>query len=243
MNLEYYERVFTPQSYPLLIEATADFSWMLSRGYTSTSSLKMVGDRYRLNKTLREAVKRAGGSSSSIHARAEREVDAEALRGAMVWVDGFNLLITFERALRGDPILLCQDGVARDIAGVHGTYRRGGQTIAAFKLISKVLSALEVMRVRWLFDRPISNSGRVAEMAREYGEAEVVNDPDQELINAPPEVIVISGDRVILERCTRWYNLGALALSRTDMVSIHTDDMSTRSTPWIIDLSITPQSP
>ena len=253
MNLEYYERVFTLQTSPLLIDATSDFSWMLSRGYTTTSSLKMVGDRYRLNKTLREAVKRAGCSSASRYARDQRAVLAGALRGATVWIDGFNLLITLERALRGDPILLCQDGVVRDIAGVHGTYRRGRHTISAFNLISDLLGSLEVTTVKWLFDRPVSNSGRVAEIARAYGEAEVVNDPDQELINASPEVVVISGDGEILERCAQWFNLGSLALSRTDLLTTHAlkhgSDPALRShnqqriIPWVIDLSSTSSSP
>ena len=248
MNLEHYQRVFTPDTYTLLQEATSDLSWLLSRDYTLTASLKLVGDRYRLSKTLREAVKRTACSSSSHQSRGAREVSANELKGSTVWIDGFNVLITVERALRGDPVLICRDGVARDIAGVHGTYRRGRNTIDAFDMLTNTLRDLEVAQVKWFFDRPVSNSGRVAECARGYGEAEVVNDPDQDLINAPSEVIVISGDGIILERCTRWYNLVVDVLMRLEGythhgMSYHTSDAVrqsetiSHSVPWVIDLS------
>ena len=247
MNLEYYTRVFTPDIYPQLLEATADLSWLLSRGYTSTASIKLVGDRYQLSKSLREAVKRAGCSTMSSQSRAEREITSDLMAGATVWIDGFNLLITIERALRGDPVLICRDGVVRDIAGVHGTYRRGHNTIEAFELLSQVLRSLGVNRIKWFFDRPVSNSGKMAKIASSYGQADVVNDPDQDLINAPPEVVIISGDGIILERCTRWYNLGIIALTHEHMnlhqagSLISNEGMmcakTTHPVPWMIDLS------
>ena len=263
MNREHYARVFTPEVYPRLLEATEDLSWMLSRGYTTTASLKMVGDRYKLNKTLREAVKRSGCSLRSHQLRGARRVDEIALRGSAVWIDGFNLLITIERALRGDPVLICQDGVIRDIAGVHGTYRRGRHTLTAFELMYLTLEALGVSQVKWFFDRPVSNSGRVAELARGFGDAEVVNDPDQDLINAPDDVIVISGDGLILERCTGWYNLGRVALTslrihprggmtmpiqhhreaRHEWASVISSGGDAHESTWFIDLSRPPTVP
>ena len=214
MNREEYLVIFRPQKLDNLRCATYDLSWLLSRDYTMTSSLKLVGDRYRLHRVGRAAVKRATVPDRARSERAAREVTGlEQLRDAVVWIDGFNILITAERALRGDPILRCRDGVIRDIAGVHGTYRRGRHTNAALEQINAALQDLGVSEVRWLFDQPVSNSGRAAELARRYGEAEVVADPDQDLIHASEEVIVISGDGEVIERSSRWFNLLAHLIS------------------------------
>lgn len=208
MNKEEYASIFRPQKIDDLRCATHDLSWLLSRDYTITSSLKIVGDRYRLHRVGRAAVKRAAVPDQARVERTAREVtELDQLRGATVWIDGFNILITAERALRGDPILRCRDGVIRDIAGVHGTYRRGRQTNAALDQISAALRELGVGEILWLFDQPVSNSGRAAELARRYGDASVVADPDQDLIHAPEEVIVISGDGEVIERSSQWFNL------------------------------------
>ena len=40
--------LFAPSVWPVLREAVADYCWLLSHGYASNSSLKLVGDRYEL---------------------------------------------------------------------------------------------------------------------------------------------------------------------------------------------------
>lgn len=203
-----YEQVFTEQLISKLPLATFDLSWLLSKGYVINSSLKLVGDRYRLPKVARHAVKRAACSDQSFALRsAKRVYEASSLQGKPVWIDGFNQLITLERALRGDPVFRCRDGIVRDIAGVHGTYRLGQTTEEAFSYLTSMLKGLGVSQITWLFDQPVSNSGKIVEMARKYGEAHVVRDPDIDLINAPEEVIVCSGDGVIIERARSWFNL------------------------------------
>ena len=52
-------------------------------------------------------------------------------------------------------------GRYRDIAGVHGTYRKVAETMPAVELIGARLQQLRVSQARWLFDRPVSNSGRI----------------------------------------------------------------------------------
>src|SRR4051794_12700876 len=46
---------FSSEARPDLAQATADLSWLLSRGYAEPSSLKLVGDRYRLVERQRVA--------------------------------------------------------------------------------------------------------------------------------------------------------------------------------------------
>jgi hypothetical protein len=46
-------------------------------------------------------------------------LSAQAMRGELLYIDGFNLLTTLEVALSGGIVLLARDGALRDIAGVR----------------------------------------------------------------------------------------------------------------------------
>ena len=45
---------FGPHAWPALRQAVAELSWLLERGYASTSALKLVGDRWSLTERQRE---------------------------------------------------------------------------------------------------------------------------------------------------------------------------------------------
>ena len=241
MNREQYRKIFHAESEQKLAQASQHLSWLLTRHYTLESGLKLVGDRFRLNKTARHALKRAVCSDQSLQIRLQKQLVASDLHKQDIWIDGFNLLITVERALRGDPIICCRDGVMRDIAGVHGTYRKGRNTLHAFQLIEYGLKQLEVAHVHWLFDQPVSNSGKVAQTARTYGTAEVVADPDKVLIELDSDAIVISGDGVILEKSLRWFNLSSFLMKqmwphyKTLPLSFSSDHYEEEL--WVLDLS------
>src|SRR5262249_11806265 len=81
-------------------------------------------------------------------------------------VDGFNQLVTIERALAGGAILRGRDSALRDIASVHGTWRRSESTQQAIALVARSLPA---SGVAWVLDAPVSNSGRLAQLLREQG--------------------------------------------------------------------------
>ena len=47
--------LFSGSCCAVLRQATADLSWLLSRGYAQTGSLQLVGDRYSLRERQRNA--------------------------------------------------------------------------------------------------------------------------------------------------------------------------------------------
>ena len=57
--------LFAPAAGPGLRAATADLSWLLSRGYASPSAMKIVGDRYALDARQRMAVMRCSSPARS----------------------------------------------------------------------------------------------------------------------------------------------------------------------------------
>lgn len=177
------------------------------------SALKLVGDRHRLRERQRLAVLRSACSDDAREARAAREVGREALRGASVLVDGYNVLITVEAALAGGVLLLGRDGCLRDLASLHGHFKRVEETRPAIGLLGGALADWGAARVTVLLDSPVSNSGRLAGLLRdaaaEHGwswEVELVPDPDAELVRREGAVVATS-DSVVLDGCGSWFNL------------------------------------
>lgn len=203
---------FGVSSRPGLRAAVRDLSWLLTRGYAPASSLKLVGDRWNLTERQRMAVRRSACADENRARRVAARVERVNLAGGILWVDGFNVLTTVESHLGGGVVLGCRDGTFRDLAGVHGTYRRVVETSPALRAIGEWLGELGVAAVRWLFDRPVSNSGRIAGLVREQAEerglawsVELVNNPDRVLADSVD--VVATADSAILDAGPRWYNL------------------------------------
>lgn len=142
-------------------EALADFSLLLSKGYADKSALKLVGDRFGLTQRQRLAVMRSACSDAQRQSRQARCVPIGELAGRTLAIDGYNLLITIEAALSGGLIFQGRDGCFRDLASIHGTYRRVEETIPALELIGEFLAEIGVAGALWLLDSPVSNSGRL----------------------------------------------------------------------------------
>ena len=212
-------RLFGPEARPTLREAAGNLSWLLSRGYVNPSALKLVGDRYRLTARQRTAVGRSACSDADRARREAHRVDVRQVQGRALRLDGYNVLTTIEAALAGGVILAGRDGAYRDMASMHGSYRKVAETRPALELLGGVISALGVSECLWYLDRPVSNSGRlkkiIEDLAAERGwswSVELVPDPDALL--AETDQIVVTADSVILDRCRAWCNLARETITR-----------------------------
>jgi hypothetical protein len=210
--------------------AVSDLSWLLGRDYASVSALKLVGDRWGLTERQRMAVRRSACSDEDRSRRQDTRITAADLAGMELWIDGFNVLTTLESYLGGGVVLHCRDGTFRDLAGVHGTYRRVVETTPALEILASHLEDLGVGPVRWLFDRPVSNSGRIRSLvleiardrAREWS-VDLVDNPDPllKVATAP----IATADSAILDAGPRWYNLAREVLESTGRMG-HLVDLS-----------------
>jgi hypothetical protein len=203
---------FDSPNLPALRAAAADFSWLLSREYAPVSALKLVGDRWSLTERQRQAVRRATCSDQARARRENHRQGAASLAGCDLVIDGFNVLTTIEAALGGAVVLICRDETCRDIAGLHGTYRSVAETRPALAALGSTILGLGIRRCRWLFDRPVSNSGRTRSLVLEYAQehaqdwlVDLVNDPDP-ILKESPEIVATS-DSAVLDACSRWFNL------------------------------------
>lgn len=209
--------LFAPANWPRLRQATFDLSWLLTRGYVNPSALTLVGNRYRLAARQRLAVERAACSDQELLARRKRQVSPAEVRGRRILIDGYNVLTTVEAGLGGGVLLLARDGTIRDMASMHGHYRKVAETVPAVELIGKALEKLGVAEALWLLDRPVSNSGRlktlIGEVAARYGwawQVELVNSPDPVLMDS--QDVVATADSIVLDYCQRWLNLGRIVV-------------------------------
>ncbi len=195
-------------------EAVKDLSFLLTRGYGSKSATELVGNRYRLNSRQQKALTRMSAATQNLQIRKDKEQTATQLTDQTVLIDGFNLLILLESILSDAFIFKSQDGNYRDLASVHGSYRRVSQTEEAIILAGNVLKGLGVKKVIWYFDSPVSNSGRMKSMLLDLStqhdfewEVHLSNNPDMELVKSPH--IAITSDAWILDECAQWFNFGA----------------------------------
>ena len=203
---------FAEEHWPSLKNAVTDVSWLISRGYTEKSSVKLAGGRYFLKERQRKAVMRCACAEQNLDARRLKKSPATALTGETLLIDGFNLIITIEAALSGGLILEGMDDCYRDIASVHGSYRKVEETEAALQIIGIFLQKMDVAHVHWVLDKPVSNSGRLAQLMLDLAAAngwpwsvELVFNPDNYL-KASSEIVATS-DSVILDEVNRWVNL------------------------------------
>ena len=195
-----------------LQRAMMDYSMLLSRGYAQKSLLKLVGDHFALTERQRLAIMRSACSDAQLACRRAKELDVSQLAGRQLEIDGYNLLITTESALSGAPIFVDRDGCMRDLSGIHGSYRKVEETVPAIELIARHVLALGVTYARWLFDSPVSNSGRLktllGELIARHGwpfEVELHLNPDSVLIASDKPVA--TSDSNILDECGHWVNL------------------------------------
>ncbi|MEN6425617.1 MAG: DUF434 domain-containing protein [Phycisphaerales bacterium] len=235
------QELFAPALLPRLREALADFSMLLTKGYADKSSLKLVGDRFNLTQRQRLAIMRAACSDQQLQSRLARQVPVDALAGQPIAIDGYNLLITIEAALSGGLIFRGRDGCFRDLASIHGTYRKVEETVPAINLIGDFLAQICLGKSRgegvpplhpaqdacgrsgppvlWFLDSPVSNSGRLKtllnQLATDRGwpwEIRLTISPDAEL--SKTDEIVVTTDSVILDACPRWTNLAGEIITR-----------------------------
>ena len=155
------EKIFAADHLPKLAAALKDYCWLLSKGYTPNASMKLVGDRFQLVDRQRLLVTRCACSDAQRENRQAKELQPGDLTGHTLHIDGFNLLITLESALSNGFVFAGVDGCLRDMASIHGTYRRVSETRAAIELVGQYLSSLDVATTCWWLDQPVSNSGRL----------------------------------------------------------------------------------
>lgn len=220
---------FSAQAVDLLRIARRDFQWLLDRGYQAGPALDLVGGHYQLTTRQRTALQRSTAAQSQYRQRESTRLEVLAAKDGALLIDGFNLIITLEVALSGGVLICGGDGVLRDLAGLHGTYRLISQTFQALDLVGRTLGQLAVPEARFFLDAPVSNSGklksRILEQAAGWGlpvSVELAANADAVL---DKKERIVTSDSVLLDRCASWLNLSAMIVRESIQDA------------WVVDLA------
>lgn len=195
-----------------LKEAVTDMEYLLSRGYGEKSTQALVGNRYRLNSRQQQAVRGMSASRNQIEYRMSKEIDKLNLIDQEVIIDGFNSLIILESILSNAYIFKGLDGYFRDLSSVYGTYKKVKQTSQAIELIADFFVKEKIKKIHWIFDKPVSNSGKLKQIIEEMAtlnnynwKVDLVNNPDKMI--AESNLIAVTSDAWILDNSAANFNL------------------------------------
>ncbi len=198
-------------------DACATYHYLLDRGYPEKASLKLVADRHRLTRVERNSLFRGIVATVKAERRRAKLVAPGGITGENLGIDWYNVLITVESYLKGQPVFLCEDGVLRDSSGVHGSFRVTAITERARdEIIAHVLS-LGATRIDVFVDAPVAFSGVIAAEVRErlavascQTTVELAHSADYLLKSYSG--IVASSDSVVLDASPRVYDLARRVL-------------------------------
>jgi hypothetical protein len=207
-------KLFDAAAMATLARAAADLRYLLSRGYAQKSSIALVGDHAQLVKRQRQLLMRAVSSPSDAAAIRARTVAPEEVRGQLLLIDGYNVLITLETALNGGPLIESDEGFLRDLSEIHGAYRENESTPRAIELVRALLADLAPDKIEIYLDRPISFSARFAEKLRQqfgaHTSVALADSADGAIkvrLDETHEAILASGDGALLRRGARCIDL------------------------------------
>ena len=145
-------------------QAAWDYLFLLDRGYPQAPSLALVGDRYRLDRSGRNLLRR--GIADSASAARRRDLLVSEVRGRHLVVDGHNVILTVANYLAGKTLFLANDGLLRDDGALHGRLHDEALMERSLVRLAGKLVDCEAASVRVVLDQPLSHSGDHAETLR-----------------------------------------------------------------------------
>ncbi len=199
--------------------AIEDMRYLLDRGYKRESAVNFVASRYVLDKICRSILYRCVYSSEDAKRVKEKAVSPDELKGSKVVVDGFNVLNTLHSFMSGKILVLCDDGIVRDVSEVHGEFRPTGMTEQLIRLGIKTLKELGVTYASFYYETQISKSGEISALTRRILQEEGVDglvktekSVDSTLLK--DRCIVITSDSVVIYRADRFFDLAGYIILR-----------------------------
>lgn len=195
-------------------EACEDYRYLLAKGYPDKAALKLVGDRHRLSRTERNCLLRGVVDAATAGIRCRKIVHPDEVGAADLGLDWYNILITVETYLKGGSLFLADDGVTRDAAAVHGSWRRSPVTGPATEAIVTALARLKPARIDVFLDSPVAHSGELASELRDRIAEALPGAASDVCLAASADWplkcypgIVASSDSVVLEAAARVLDL------------------------------------
>jgi hypothetical protein len=178
-----------------------------------------VGNRYELTSDERHLLHRGVFSDADSEARREKIISIKTIKEKDLAIDGHNVIITIEAGLSGRPLVLGDDGFIRDISGLSGSFKKTETTEEAIRLIIDAIKKIRPRETLFLFDAPISNSGKLAQEVRRKlkkenlpGDAMAVKVPEKILFGFSG--VIATSDTAIIDRSKEVADLAGVVINK-----------------------------
>lgn len=199
-------------------EAAIDFKYLIERGYTRNVALKIVANRYGLDRDGQMAIYRSIYPQHVSHSIFRKKAGRSDIRSMKLAIDWYNVLITVDSGVHSDALYLGTDGFIRDIRGIHGKIGLLRDIVDTISLITAFLSKVKPRELVIYLEKNISRSGEMAKILPEIfstfdlsiDRIALTKTVDKELISE--KEIVATSDSVILGKVGRAIDLASEVL-------------------------------
>jgi len=175
----------------------------MNRNYPKKSTIKLVGDKYRLSRQERSILYR-GISDSKTALERRSKVVREIVQGP-VYIDTYNVMFVMANYILGRSVYLSDDGVLRDAGEMHGRFSNKKILQRIQEILEEFVSGKVGLTFRFILDEPVSNSGRLSAELNAFfrqhrleAEARTMASPDY-FLSQIVKGTVCSGDSVIMD--------------------------------------------
>ena len=183
-------------------QAAIEYLWILSKAYPQAAALKMVGDKFKLTRDMRQVLYRGVVPEHLAMARSAKI--GKVRKGDLVLIDTYNVLFTINNYLLGRPLFISNDGMLRDAGEMRGRIINKPQFSRSVAMMLDILQMWPEASYIHYLDEPVSHSGRLsielckdmAEMGIE-GDAFTVKSPDHMLKQERSDAICTSDGGII----------------------------------------------
>lgn len=189
----------------VLNQAYCDLIFLLDRNYPKKSALTFVANHYTLDSKFRNILNRATLPLSAVQIIENNLLeDPDSLKGRDFHIDTYNQLITFFSLMNHDTVIICRDGVLRDIFSSLHTKKDLRVDRELLSPYFRSLSELKPKNIYFYFDKQRSFSKDHARLFstlfQEFsitGSCEIQKAVDWSLKKQKKE-IVLSHDKAVL---------------------------------------------
>jgi hypothetical protein len=211
-----------------ICNAVIDYKYLLNRGYSVKSSIQIVTARYQLNKLQYAVLYRCIHPDSEAYSIRGKIVSVENVEEAYLLIDGYNVLITVDSGVMGEPVFIGDDMLLRDIRKSYRKFKYDHESHGKLiDLILKYVVELKPRHVSIILDEQISYSGELASAFRdrikEYnilGDAYTAKKTDTLLSEAVGDTVVASSDIVVVRKASRIFDLARYIIEKEKPESI-----------------------
>jgi hypothetical protein len=186
------------------LDGLYDYYFLINRNYPEKGTLKLVGDRYRLNGDQRTILYRGITSEEKSNHRKKRL--SGHIKDKYLLIDGYNVLFTLLNYRLGRITFISNDSIVRDAGSLHGKLREEDLFLETLDLLFDFFTEFRPSFVHFYIDSPVSLSAFHSKIINEKitqnrlsGICEIVKSPDQYLKKNKKGILVTS-DSVIIDK-------------------------------------------